>query len=219
MRALALGFTAFGVLWLGGAAYYADHLMVVGDYADARGVVVDLDRGTPVVSYVTARGDTTTFWSMVSSNPPTYRVGEVVDVLYDPARPREAEIKGAGHFMVGAFALFGLVFAGIGVGIGGASVWRARRAEALRRNGRRIEAALVDVLHDTRVRRNGQSPYRLVAQWQDPETGRVWSFRSDAVWYDPRPYAERGQAVGVWIDPSDPGRHHVDLSVLPPAGG
>ena len=219
MKVVASVFVAFGLLWLGAAAYFAENLMVVGDYAQARGVVVDLDGGTPVVSYVTARGDTATFWSSVSSDPPAYRIGEPVDVRYDPARPWKAEIPGAGRFLVVAFALFGLVFGGVGLGIGGAGVWRARRVRALQQSGRRVEGALVDIVHDTRISRNGRSPYRLVAQWQDPATDRVWSFKSDAVWYDPRPHVERGQAVGVWIDPSDPGRHYVDLSVLPPAGG
>jgi Protein of unknown function (DUF3592) len=69
----------------------------------------------PVVEF-TASGREYTFKDSVSSNPPSHRVGDVVDVLYDPAHPADARIdrgiwnKGV-PVLVGAFGAL-LLFAG-----------------------------------------------------------------------------------------------------------
>jgi Protein of unknown function (DUF3592) len=48
----------------------------------------------PVVKYRTAAGDQRTLYGNTGSSPPSYRVGEAVDVLYDPTNPSDARIAG-----------------------------------------------------------------------------------------------------------------------------
>lgn len=48
----------------------------------------------PVVRFKTAEGNTVEFESSFRSNPPAYRTGQSVSVLYDPSEPRSAAIRG-----------------------------------------------------------------------------------------------------------------------------
>jgi uncharacterized protein DUF3592 len=48
----------------------------------------------PVVRFQTLEGNTVEFESGLRSNPPAYRKGQTVTVLYDPDEPRSAAIRG-----------------------------------------------------------------------------------------------------------------------------
>ena len=48
----------------------------------------------PVVRFKTMQGNTVEFESSFRSNPPAYRTGQAVSVLYDPDEPRSAAIRG-----------------------------------------------------------------------------------------------------------------------------
>ncbi len=81
-----------GLLLLGG--YWASRVQAfVAGAEPASGTVVELLRKTgqrtfaPVVRYQPASGAARTLVGQVASNPPAYRVGEAVTVLYDPADP------------------------------------------------------------------------------------------------------------------------------------
>ncbi|MFT5064361.1 MAG: hypothetical protein ACI91G_001739, partial [Gammaproteobacteria bacterium] len=49
----------------------------------------------PVVEFTAPSGEQIEFASSSSSNPPSYAVGELVDVLYDPDDPHNALIAGS----------------------------------------------------------------------------------------------------------------------------
>lgn len=46
----------------------------------------------PVVRYRTSNGTTVDFTSAVSSNPPSYKAGDVVPIVYPPLNPQQAEV-------------------------------------------------------------------------------------------------------------------------------
>jgi len=99
----------------------------------------------------------------------------------------------------GAFFLgvLGSVFFVVGVVLFLASAVGARRAEALRRRGRRIEADFSGVEVNTARSINGRHPWQIVSQWLDPT-----------------PYVQ-GRRLTVFIDPTNPRRHLVDVGFLP----
>ncbi len=61
---------------------------------------------------------------------------------------------------------------------------------------------------------NGQSPFRIVTQWQDPATATIHLFRSDNLWFDPTDHIP-GESINVYIRPDNPKRYWVDTSFLP----
>jgi hypothetical protein len=115
---LQWGFLLVGVGLLAGAGLVASRTQAFLAGAESvPGTVVGLrpqrsDRGTtyaPVVEFQPASGPLRTFKESTSSNPPAYRLGEAVEVLYDPADPADARLRGL-------FSLWGgpLILGGIG---------------------------------------------------------------------------------------------------------
>ena len=70
---------------------------------------------SPVVLFSTQNGRAITFKSKVSSNPPSYDVGETVTVVYAIDNPEEAVIKGRGRVLQIGFMIIGgiTIFAGL----------------------------------------------------------------------------------------------------------
>ena len=89
----------------------------------------------------------------------------------------------------------------------------AREREALqdlRHTGRRIDARFRE------VRTAFSDDHRIVAQWHDPTTNKVYVFESDPIGYDPSEFLR--DTVPVFIDPADPRHYLVDTSVFPSPG-
>jgi len=168
------------------------------------------------VRFRTNSGQELTFVSSTGTNPPSYRVGESVQVFYDPDDPTHASING---FV--SLWLLPLIFGGMGVVFGSVGfipfVWQRRvqrRDDWLRANGRRIFADFDRVEVNTLVRVNGQCPWRIVCQSLDPMTNQVRVYRSHNLWYDPARYIT-GKTMEVIVDPDNPRRYVVETSFLP----
>lgn len=96
-------FTLIGLGMLGAATYIAiDTRNFVATAASAPGEVIDLiesrdsDDDTvyrPRVRFQSPDGRSHEFTGSVGSNPAGFYVGEAVDVLFDPARPSDAQIN------------------------------------------------------------------------------------------------------------------------------
>ena len=171
---------------------------------------------TPVVMFEAASGASVSFTSSFSSSPPAYDVGEKVDVLYSPDNPNEARINGFGSLWLGPIIMGGIgaLFAAIGFGILFASRLNKRKREWLMAHGTEIQAEFQAVERNTSLKINGRSPWRIVAQWQNPESGQLHVFNSENLWFDPTKYVTAKQ-LRVLLDPKDSKRYHLDTSFLP----
>jgi hypothetical protein len=71
----------------------------------------------PIFEFRTLQGKKVEVTSDLRTNPPQFKVGQIVEVLYDPENPEGARInKGFNLYFVPAFlGLFGLAFGGMGV--------------------------------------------------------------------------------------------------------
>lgn len=66
---------------------------------------------SPIVKFMTQTGETLQFSSKFAQSPPAYQIGNLVDVVYDPQKPNDAEIVGAGNLSSLIWIGFGLFFA------------------------------------------------------------------------------------------------------------
>lgn len=170
----------------------------------------------PRVRFVTARERTVEFTTDSASSPPSFHEGERVRVLYDPEQPGEAKIDSWFQLWGGVAILcfIGGIFTLVGGGVllGG----RMKRAstESLRREGRQVMATFESVERNTSCSVNGTHPWRVRAQWLDPQTRKLHVFNSDNIWFDPAPHIGDRQ-IGVFVDPHNPKRYWMDLSFLP----
>lgn len=182
----------------------------------ATGTVLDLTGGCPTIRFLTDTREPIIFRGGVCSNPPAFGLGDPVEVLYDPAHPDNAEING---FLENWFV--SLVLSGIGsIFLLVSSFFvippllACRRAAQLSRTGQAVRAELVEVRRNEMLSVNGQHPWKIVAQWHNPATGKLHLFNSANLWFDPAPYITQDH-VQVLIDPAKPRRYSMDTSFLP----
>lgn len=171
----------------------------------------------PVVEYVVA-GERYALTGTVGNSDPVFDVGETVTVLVDSGDPREARID---HWTESGFGiLFGGFFFLVFGGIGGFSLWHAWRSASgtdwARASGLPVEATLVGAERDGRVKMNGRSPYRIVAQWQNPRDGKTYLFHSTPMWADPSRAIAGRKHIAVRLDPNNPKRYWMDTRFLLP---
>lgn len=216
-------FTPMGLLFaaLGGWFYLQDRSFAENGLR-AQGTVVDVvgSRDSdgdytyrPVVEFSDSAGERRRFVSRVGSSPPSYSTGERVNVIYEPWSPDNAIIDGFvdRYLFPVIFMSLGTLFAAIGGGLFFAMFRRRRIVSQLRARGLPIQARFVECYRDTSIKVNGRSPWRVVCEATHPTTGKLETFKSDAVWSDP---SERiaGRSLRVLVDPAKPKRHFVDLS-------
>lgn len=228
-RSIAWLFAALGLVGFLATGYWVlETRRFLDRAAAAPGQVIDLaeKRSTsngktsvswhPVVSFRSADGRERRFRSGAGSSPPSYRVGEAVTVLYDPAAPEaDARIKAwfdlwGGQAICGVLAvLFGCA-GGALLAYGG---YRGSRAARLLHDGMAVTTTVKAVELNRAFTLHGAHPWQVVAEWRDPATGELRVFRSEHLWSDPT--AElRGQTVRVYLDRGRPTRYHMDLSFL-----
>ena len=119
------------------------------------------------------------------------------------------------------FTLVGLLVFATGAGFLVYLAAHSRRRAQLLAGGVCIDADITEVAMDPRFRLNGRCPLVIYCQAQNPEDGRVYVFRSEGFWYDPRPYLEDAGArtLPVYVDPNNYRHYAVDASgVLPEMG-
>ncbi len=211
-------------LLLGGGYAALRTQQFLGRAVSAQGTVVELVRSRssdsttyrPVVQFTTSDGRPVEMVSSVGSNPPSYSVGETVQVWYDPAHPEDAKLAGFFSLWFLPLLLMGLgtVFASIGLAFSLSAQVRARRAAQLRQEGTPIQTTFQSVERNTSLRVNGRHPFRIVSQWRNPGTGEVHVFESENLWFDPSGYVT-GRHVTVYIERDNPGSYWMDLSFLP----
>lgn len=220
-------FLAVGLLCAGLAVYAIhDTQSFLARAVTARGEVTGLEyrRGTsnsggaysPIVKYKTATGEEHTFHSNVGSSPPSYHVGEAVNVLYDPANPAAARIHGFFSLWLVAIisGILGCVFSLIGgCGLIVPRVW-AREAKELKLHGTPIDTEFQDVELNGGLKVNGRSPWRIVSRWLDPARNELHLFQSENLWFDPTPFIT-SKRITVFVDPNNPKRYAMDVSFLP----
>ena len=173
----------------------------------------------PLVQFKTEKGEEVEFVSSCGSRPAAYDKGESVPVRYDPNSTKYPYRAGIDTFVSN---WLGVIIPGIlavmlsiaGVIMVTASVMAGRTERWLRDFGEPIMTELQGVELNTSVRMNGQSPYRIVSQWDDPATGETHVFYSKNIWFDPEPYIT-GNEIRVLIDPNNPSRYLTDISFLP----
>lgn len=227
----ALSIVGLLILLLAGMAWSSERTFSKHAF-QSLGTVVELDREVesssdgghhvyyyPSFEFTTSDGRVVTVRSTSGTNPPAHRIGERVRLWYDPENPEHMEIDSfAGRWRtVLVPGLMGAIFATIGTALLAWTIRRQRLRAWLAKHGVRVHARLERVELDYSVKLDGQNPWRLIAQWHNTKTNKVYLYHSDSLWFDPRPFVQRTE-VDVVIDPSNPKRYVMDTSFLPELG-
>jgi len=225
LKVLKYTFTLIGAAMLFGAfASYNSTSSFIERATETKGTVIDLvaSRSSdstsyyPVVVFEDASGRQIKFQSGSGSNPPSFNRGERVSVLYEPAAPESARINS--FFSLWGVAVIvggmGLVFGLVGGGMVLFGILKGRSKAYLEEHGTEVLAKFASVEQNTSLTVNGRNPFRIVCQWQHPQTGELHMFRSDNLWFDPSDHIQQ-EAVPVLVDESNLKRYWVNTSFLP----
>ena len=213
-------FLLIGIGLLAGAGYiYSRTSDFVANASKAQGAVVALRSGAPEVKFRTHDGREVQFTSSVSSKPPSYSVGETVEVLYRKERPDDAEINAWMTLWLGVIVLGGM---GSGFSLVGAALvfsWGRKKTDpGIKLTGMSIQTDFQGVERDTNYSEGGRHPFFVVTQWKNPATGEIHLFHSDPIWYDPTAHIKTGK-ITVYIERGNPEKYFMDISFLPKLAG
>ncbi|HSN91029.1 MAG TPA: DUF3592 domain-containing protein [Anaeromyxobacteraceae bacterium] len=132
-------FLLVGLAGVGGAGWWA---FTVHDFtsraAVTSGTVVEVRRSgrsrrsayRPVVRFHLPSGQPVVFRESTGSNPPSYRVGEQVEVRYDPARPSDARAGSLRNLWAWPFFVGGMAVVFAAAGLVALAGYRQERREA-----------------------------------------------------------------------------------------
>jgi hypothetical protein len=170
----------------------------------------------PVVRFQ-AEGREVQFEGSVGASPPHYDVGEKVTVLYAPGHPDDARIESTFEQFIFPGIFLGLGVLGLLIGLAMLIVpgVTARRHQQALARGRLVKARVVRVHNDTPPVR-GRSPWVIVAEYRDPESGKTLVFKSPPIWNDPEARYPVGSEVQVVYLPDNPAMYQFQ-SAPPPA--
>lgn len=218
-------FAIIGLILLGGAFYlYQDKQAFLKKAEVTQGTVVELlstkSKNSisycPVIEFITKTGKKIKISSSVSSNPPSYNVGENVEVLYDPINPNKADINGFSSLYLAPLilgivgtAFFLMNFISIRFGY-----LNQKKLQYLLDNGKRISTKFENVQLNSGSKANGRNPFQIYSQWLNPNTNELYVFKSDDIWFDPTEFIKT-EEIKVMIDPNDPKKYLMDTSFLP----
>lgn len=171
----------------------------------------------PEVAFTNQSGEVIFFTSGLSTSPPSYAVGDIVDVLYKPDDPKSApRLAGIAGNYLGSIILF--VFACIFTLAGFVPftvLWlRGRREVWLKAHGLHIQATVKNIVQNKNYTLNNRHPWQIQAEGQTPQSTTTTLFKSSNIWEDPTGDVKIGDIVSVYIDPQNPKRSMVDIDFL-----
>lgn len=218
-------FTLIGLAMLIGAFFlYKNTSTFLASATRTEGTVIELVRSRssdstvykPVFNFVDDRGATIEVESSSGSNPPSYSVGERVDVFYLPGEPQNAKINSYFSLWGGATIVGGMggLFLLVGLSILIVPMLKGRKDEYLRQSGTPVSTQFQRVELNRSISVNNRHPFRVVTQWQNPATSEVHVFHSNNLWFDPTEYVG-SKNITVFIEQDNPKKYLVDLSFLP----
>jgi hypothetical protein len=228
MKALSFikyAFLTIGLVLITAALYFYQKQRAFQERAlTAQGTVIELLESTsdnsivykPLVLFKTKEGKEVKFTTSFSTSPPSYSVGESVEVLYDSAEPNSASINGFTSLWLGPLicGVLGMIFFLIGFFIILFDKVKQREIRYLRENGKRISTKFAHVKFNNGLAVNGRNPFLIYSQWLDTNTNELYVFKSDNIWFDPTDFIGT-EPIKVMIDPKNPKKYYMDISFLP----
>lgn len=173
------------------------------------------DTYKPIVTFYTKENNLIEHISSSSSNPPSYSIGEVVDIYYLEDSPYEAKISGFPSLWLGSLitGILGFIFFSIGFGLILNTYLKKKKKEYLQMNGIKIATKVTNISINTSLKINNSHPYMISSQWQNPSTLDIHIFTSDNIWFNPTEYTK--DEITVLIERNNPKKYYMDISFLP----
>ncbi|MFA5853980.1 MAG: DUF3592 domain-containing protein [Patescibacteria group bacterium] len=178
----------------------------------------------PVVTFTTPDGRTHKFTSALSTGA-IPKIGQRVEVLYNPKSPGSAEINSFSALWLGSIACFiGLL---VFLMIGFAGRHAVRKRERFLRNGARVDATIVEASAVKNAWQPTLTPQTIQSKfgWNisataiDPISGAARTYTGKLAGSKPsaiNPLRLGAKTVPVYVDRTDPAQYYMDVNQLTP---
>jgi hypothetical protein len=186
----------------------------------AQGQVTELNRrghgAYPTVQFYTKEGELITFYGKTASSPPSFSVGEHVEVVYNPNNPAQAVIHSFMEkwfvFIIGI--IFTMGFLPIGLFLLIKPLLSRKKAQWLRQHGNQVETVFSSIEENGAIEINGIHPFIIVSERFDSVNNILYQYKSDNLWYNPQEYIKDNK-ITVFVNPTNPKKYWMDTRFLP----
>lgn len=164
-------------------------------------------RSTTHDVYVRYEVDGQQYESELNTYFSSYHVGKQIDIYYRVADPSDIGTK-SGDYMFLMFPAFGLLAIIVGV-----FCMLPGKKSKLLKTGTRINASYVETICETKFKKNGVSPYRIICEWTNPEDYIKYTFKSEYIWMNPEEIIQRKgiTTFPVYLDSKNIKKYAVDV--------
>ncbi len=131
------------------------------------------------------------------------RKGRKVTVLCNPYNPYDIKVKDGVPSMTMLFKVIGWIFIVVGVGMIVVPIYRKNRDEKFISSGRKIWGVVENIIKNEMLMVNDVNPWIIYCTYDDELTGETYYFKSDNLWYDPRPIYDVGDLIPIVIASDD----------------
>lgn len=212
-----------GICLLGVGVYFVrEQLEFISNSVETGGIVEEVSthrsKGTtrylPIVGYTVDGESYRVNGKASSSSSHDYEVGDAVRVRYEKNDPASAELVSFSDMWLVSTLMLGLgvLFSIIGIYDIRIRLHNQRMRTELPRSGKKLQLTGRVEARETKSR----TEFFVVADWLNPSDGKMITFRSDKIKYDPTQFV-KDKELKVWIDPQNPKKnHYIDISFLPP---
>lgn len=138
--------------------------------------------------------------------------GETIRVMVDADEPEKVHSPASSLLLTAIFGGLGLVFAVIGLSLLISIRRKGLLKKRLIKDGCHVMAH-IDGVVTTNVRINNRPTYAIRCSYNNPEDGRIYSFTSEALMFDPSWYINT-DTLRVYVDRNDYTKNYVDVSEL-----
>ena len=135
--------------------------------------------------------------------------GDKITVYYKKDNPYV--IKAKNHIFLNGAAAIGIILIMVGIINGLYISWRKKECIRLKKRGILLYSKIMDVILDFQVGSMlGKYPYVVLCQYVDVKNNKIYKFKSDILWYNPKEYIKE-DTVAVFVDPKNYNRYFVDI--------
>lgn len=214
MKKFFLIFLVVGIaLFIGGGVFYAINRSFYKDAEKTKAIITDIQRVASGSSNKTSHevyvayvaNDMEIFDVKLGYYTSGMKVGDVIDVYYNPANPYRVKSKSGDTIVIIIMGGIGLVFSAIGIIgsglIGGKKKWKKK--------GVKYRAEIIGIVPNMHCTINGIHPYQVECKAWDPENGCEILFRSGNYLTDPS-YSGITE-VDVYVNPKNKRKYYVDV--------
>ena len=165
-----------------------------------------------IVSYTV---DGREYESNLNAYSGTYYEGKDIEIYYDKNNPLQISTKTKDLLFL-MFPGFGLIFFCVGAIPLIISEKKKLLNKRLVNEGTRINTTFVEAELNTSYHVNGNNPYRIICEWNNPSDGKKYLFKSENIWFDPNETISENNmnTFPVYVDMEDMKKYYIDVSDL-----